>query len=67
MHTALRLNQHIRDRSGEAQLVIVNFPAPPTRLSAEENYMDYLDALSEGINRCLMVRGTGREVITVYS
>ena len=67
MHTALRLNQAIRDKSRDAQLVVVNFPAPPANLSAEENYMEYLDALSEGINRCLLVRGSGREVITIYS
>ena len=67
MHTALQINQAIRDKSGEAQLVIINFPAPPANLSAEENYMEYLDALSEGIHRCLLVRGSGREVITIYS
>jgi len=37
MHTAVELNQVIRERSSEAQIVIVNFPAPPSKLSAEEN------------------------------
>lgn len=37
MHTAVKLNAAIQERSGEAELVIINFPAPPATLSAEEN------------------------------
>lgn len=37
MHTAVQLNQAIRSRSSEAQVVIVNFPEPPSKLAAEEN------------------------------
>lgn len=37
MHTAIKLNEAIRDKSGDARLVIINFPAPPAKLSAEEN------------------------------
>jgi len=37
MHTAVKLNQAIRSRSSQAQIVIVNFPAPPVKLAAEEN------------------------------
>ena len=37
MHTAVQLNQAIRSRSSDAQIVIVNFPAPPSKLAAEEN------------------------------
>lgn len=29
--------------------------------------MEYLEVLTEGIERVLMVRGGGREVITIYS
>ena len=67
MHTAVKLNEAIRDKSRDAALVVLNFPAPPSNLTADENYMEYLDALSEGIKRVLLVRGTGREVITIYS
>ena len=67
MHTAVKLNNAIKDKSGAADLVILNLPAPPAKLSAEENYMEYLEALSEGINRVLMVRGSGQEVITIFS
>ena len=67
MHTAVKLNAAIRSKSAEAELVVLNFPAPPSNLGAEENYMEYLDALSEGVKRVLLVRGSGREVITIYS
>lgn len=29
--------------------------------------MDFLEALTEGLERVLMVRGGGKEVITIYS
>ena len=29
--------------------------------------MEFIDALTEGLDRVLMVRGGGREVVTVYS
>ena len=37
MHTALKLNETIKNKSLDAELVIVNFPAPPSKLAAEEN------------------------------
>ncbi|XP_055892883.1 solute carrier family 12 member 4-like isoform X2 [Biomphalaria glabrata] len=67
MHTAVRLNEHIVEKSHSAQLVILNLPAPPKSDSGAENYMEFLEVLTEGIERVLMVRGSGREVITIYS
>ncbi|BFZ13089.1 hypothetical protein BsWGS_16128 [Bradybaena similaris] len=67
MHTAVRLNEHIVDKSKDAQLVILNLPAPPKSDAGSENYMEFLEVLTEGIERVLMVRGSGREVITIYS
>ncbi|XP_076449230.1 solute carrier family 12 member 4-like [Babylonia areolata] len=67
MHTAVRLNENIVEKSHDAQLVILNLPAPPKSMSGDENYMEYLEVLTEGIDRVLMVRGSGREVITIYS
>ncbi len=29
--------------------------------------MEFMEVLSEGLNRVLLVRGGGREVITIYS
>jgi len=69
MHTAVKLNEVIVQRSQDAQLVVLNLPAPPkqTRQSGGTNYMEFLEVLTEGLGRVLMVKGSGREVITIYS
>ena len=33
----------------------------------ERNYMEFLEVLTEGLDRVLMVRGGGREVVTIYN
>uniref|UniRef100_A0A672JN23 Solute carrier family 12 member 5a n=1 Tax=Salarias fasciatus TaxID=181472 RepID=A0A672JN23_SALFA len=67
MHTALRLNEVIVKKSSEAKLVLLNMPGPPKNRTGDENYMEFLEVLTEGLNRVLLVRGGGREVITIYS
>ncbi|GLV43175.1 kazachoc [Carabus blaptoides fortunei] len=69
MHTAVKLNEVIVNRSHDAQLVILNLPGPPkdNKLERESNYMEFLEVLTEGLERVLMVRGGGQEVITIYS
>ncbi|XP_031562034.1 solute carrier family 12 member 6-like [Actinia tenebrosa] len=67
MNTAVKLNQIIREKSGGSQLLVVNLPAPPDNKEEWENYMEFLDVLTEGLDRVLMVRGGGYEVVTIYS
>ncbi|XP_064639994.1 solute carrier family 12 member 4-like isoform X3 [Lineus longissimus] len=67
MHTAVKLNEKIVERSHDAQLVVLNLPGPPKTKKGEHNYMEFLEVLTEGLDRCVMVRGGGREVITIYS
>ncbi|XP_049826721.1 solute carrier family 12 member 4 isoform X2 [Aethina tumida] len=69
MHTAVKLNEVIVSRSHDAQLVVLNLPGPPkdTKAERESNYMEFLEVLTEGLEKVLMVRGGGQEVITIYS
>uniref|UniRef100_A0A8C1MH82 Solute carrier family 12 member 4 n=1 Tax=Cyprinus carpio TaxID=7962 RepID=A0A8C1MH82_CYPCA len=67
MHTAVKLNEVIVNRSHDARLVLLNMPGPPRNQEGDENYMEFLEVLTEGLERVLLVRGGGREVITIYS
>ncbi|XP_066483022.1 solute carrier family 12 member 6 isoform X2 [Tiliqua scincoides] len=67
MHTAVKLNEVIVNKSHEAKLVLLNMPGPPRNPDGDENYMEFLEVLTEGLERVLLVRGGGSEVITIYS
>jgi len=69
MHTAVKLNEEIVSKSHDSKLVILNLPGPPkiTGEDKDSSYMEFLEVLTEGLERVLMVRGGGREVITIYS
>uniref|UniRef100_A0A7N8XLR0 Solute carrier family 12 member 7b n=1 Tax=Mastacembelus armatus TaxID=205130 RepID=A0A7N8XLR0_9TELE len=67
MHTAVKLNEVVVNKSQGAHLVLLNMPGPPQNRGGDENYMEFLEVLLEGLNRVLLVRGGGREVITIYS
>uniref|UniRef100_A0A665VIQ8 Solute carrier family 12 member 7-like n=1 Tax=Echeneis naucrates TaxID=173247 RepID=A0A665VIQ8_ECHNA len=119
MHTAVKLNEVVVNKSQGAHLVLLNMPGPPRNRGGDENCilnlchaikfqlsmmhfvvidaeacdvtvitsvwylnalcscistltavdsdMEFLEVLLEGLNRVLLVRGGGREVITIYS
>ncbi|CAG5895689.1 unnamed protein product [Menidia menidia] len=67
MHTAVKMNEVVVNKSQGAHLVLLNMPGPPKNRGGDENYMEFLEVLLEGLNRVLLVRGGGREVITIYS
>ncbi|KAM4557060.1 solute carrier family 12 member 7-like [Fundulus diaphanus] len=67
MHTAVKLNEVVVKKSKDSQLVLLNMPGPPKNKKGDENYMEFLEVLMEGLDRVLLVRGGGREVITIYS
>ena len=67
MHTAVRLNQFIAQKSANARLVILNMPGPPRDTQNDMHFMTYLDVLTENLPRVLLVHGTGKEFITAYT
>ncbi|XP_042353485.1 solute carrier family 12 member 7-like [Plectropomus leopardus] len=67
MHTAVKLNEVVVKNSQDSQLVLLNMPGPPKSRKGDENYMEFLEVLMDGLDRVLLVRGGGREVITIYS
>ncbi|KAG7526918.1 solute carrier family 12 member 7-like isoform X2 [Solea senegalensis] len=67
MHTAVKLNEVVVKNSQTSELVLLNMPGPPKSKKGDENYMEFLEVLMEGLDRVLLVRGGGREVITIYS
>ncbi|XP_034039041.1 solute carrier family 12 member 7-like isoform X2 [Thalassophryne amazonica] len=67
MHTAVKLNDVVVKNSQNSQLVLLNMPGPPKNKKGDDNYMEFLEVLMDGLDRVLLVRGGGREVITIYS
>ncbi|XP_017482025.1 PREDICTED: solute carrier family 12 member 5-like [Rhagoletis zephyria] len=69
MHTAVKLNEHIINKSHAAKLVIINMPGIPRKMTpgSETNYMEFIEVLTEGLERVILARGAGREVITIFS
>ncbi|KAI2653754.1 Solute carrier family 12 member 7 [Labeo rohita] len=66
MHTAVKLNEVVVNKSQGAHLVLLNMPGPPRNRGGASD-MEFLEVMMEGLNRVLLVRGGGREVITIYS
>uniref|UniRef100_T1KKM7 SLC12A transporter C-terminal domain-containing protein n=2 Tax=Tetranychus urticae TaxID=32264 RepID=T1KKM7_TETUR len=74
MNTAVKLNEAIVDKSHSAKLIFINLPGLPRDIAhgrgsteSAHHYMEFLEALTEGLDRVVLVRGGGREVITIYS
>lgn len=66
MNTSVRLNELIVERSHDAKLVVINLPSPPDRRHEEESYMAFLEVLTEGLDRVLMIKGGGNEVVSIF-
>ncbi|CAD6198763.1 unnamed protein product [Caenorhabditis auriculariae] len=69
MHTAVRLNELLLQHSANSQLVLLNLPKPPLHKDRDalDDYVHYLEVMTDKINRVIFVRGTGKEVITEHS
>ena len=69
MHTAIRMNRYLLEYSHRAELVVLYMPGlpPTTDPAALGLHMGLVEAMTEGLSRTLLVRGGGREVITIFS
>jgi potassium/chloride transporter 4/5/6 len=68
MHSAVELNKKILEKSKNASLVLMNIPQPPKLQGpGDYNYTTYIHAATEGLNRVLLIRGSEREVVTIFS
>lgn len=68
MNSAVRLNEIIRERSSNADLVLINLPKLARRSSnGDEIYVEFVEQLCSSIFRCILVKGSGQEVMTIFS
>ncbi|KAL3082342.1 hypothetical protein niasHT_038758 [Heterodera trifolii] len=64
MHGAIRLNKLILEHSRNSQLVLFSLPKPPLFEDEVDDYIHYLEVISDNLKKVVFVRGTGAEVIT---
>eukprot|EP00050_Salpingoeca_kvevrii_P022245 m.123428 g.123428 ORF g.123428 m.123428 type:complete len:1034 (-) comp9648_c0_seq5:1260-4361(-) len=70
MNTSVKLNKLIHEHSHDAEMVILNLPGISRKQGEDDlgyDYLEYIEVLTENLPRALLVRGGGREVITIYS
>lgn len=60
------LNALIREKSSGADLVVTNLPDIPPGESAL-GYFQMVDTMTQGVQRCVLARGTATEVITAFT
>lgn len=65
-NTATLLNKVIRTHSSDANLVVTNLPFIPSETCPNE-YFGFVDAIVDGIDNVMLVRGSGAEVITAIA
>jgi len=67
MDTAVKINRLVQEKSSGSSLIMINLPKAPTSTDREFIYMEFIEALMEGLDRVFLVRGGGHEVVTIYS
>uniref|UniRef100_A0A7E4W960 Amino acid permease n=2 Tax=Panagrellus redivivus TaxID=6233 RepID=A0A7E4W960_PANRE len=68
MTDAVRVNRVMLEYSANSQLVLLSLPKPPRSVTALiETYLVYVETLTEGLPRVLLIGGSGKEVITADS
>jgi hypothetical protein len=68
MQSALHYNKYFRKHSGtrsKCRIVLMNLPQPALYPSPS-HFLSFVDALTQRLERVLLVRGTGNEVVTSF-
>ena len=63
LNSAHSFNQAMLARSKDADLVVVNLPAPPKRGEGDFKYMEYVDLLTDGFSRVVLIRSSKTQSI----
>ncbi|KRY55985.1 Solute carrier family 12 member 6 [Trichinella britovi] len=66
LQRAKKLNEAIQSRSRESDLIFLNLP-DPGKNGYEKLYMEYIEVMTTGLNRVVLIKGTGSEVVTIFS
>ena len=64
MRFAVSLNKQIVEKSSDAHMVVTNLPIMPTSMPTD--FMSFVDTITNGLSSCLLIRGSGDEVVTKY-
>lgn len=69
LSSATKLNGIIRQHSTQAAMVMLSMPAEPLTESAKEadQYLRLLEEYTKGLDKVLMIRGSGSEVVTIFN
>ncbi|XP_075244994.1 solute carrier family 12 member 7-like isoform X4 [Convolutriloba macropyga] len=70
MDAAEKLNSVVIEKSSESKLVFINLPAPPHVKSPQKfyNYFQFVESMVKDLKMpIVLVRGSGREFVTIYS
>ncbi|VDM46289.1 unnamed protein product [Toxocara canis] len=59
------LNKTISERSHGSSVVLLNIPEPPAQLERFWVYLTFVDKLTEGLNRALLIRGIDSETSAI--
>lgn len=66
LSVAMGINALMRRESADSELVVTNLPDMPPNESAF-GYFELVEAMTKGLNRTFLVRGTASEVITAFT
>ena len=64
MRWAVALNKEIVKQSSNAELVVTNLPLYPN--SVPSDFLSFVDVMTNNIKRCVLIKGSGEEVVTKY-